>query len=139
MQHLAKRFAISDRGLAKVCAAANVPVPARGYWAKLQAGKRAERCPLPPRGLGQSDTVHFGESQWQNANEQNEALLREPIPPAPVFAPDTEAVRAQAAALVRKVPLPLNDSYGWSHQIAHAPLTDGGEDLVRTETRTWAE
>lgn len=117
MQHLAKRFAISDRGLAKVCAGANIPVPARGYWAKLQAGKKAQRCPLPPRALGQLNSVHFGESRWQSASEQNEEFLREPIPPPPVFEPDMDAVRAQAAAMVRKVPLPLNDSHGWSHQI----------------------
>lgn len=118
MQHLAKRLAISDRGLAKVCAAANIPVPARGYWAKLQAGKKAERCPLPPRGLGQSDQVHFGEGRWRSASEQNEEFLREPIPPPPVFEPDIDVVRAEAAAMVRTVPLPLGDSHGWSHQIA---------------------
>ena len=30
MQSLAKKFGLSDRGLAKICAAANIPVPARG-------------------------------------------------------------------------------------------------------------
>ncbi len=43
------------RGLAKICAAANIPVPARGYWAKLQAGKHDKRWPLPARALGQPD------------------------------------------------------------------------------------
>ena len=71
MQHLAKKFSISDRGLAKICAHANIPVPARGYWAKLQARKKAERWPLPPRGLGQSDHVHFGDRTRQSAHEQD--------------------------------------------------------------------
>lgn len=43
---IAKEFGISDRGLAKTCARLEVPVPSRGYWAKLQAGKRASGAPL---------------------------------------------------------------------------------------------
>ena len=30
IQSLAKSLSLSDRGLAKICAAANIPVPARG-------------------------------------------------------------------------------------------------------------
>ncbi len=44
---LAARLGISDRGLAKACARANVPVPGRGYWAKLQHGAKVNRPPLP--------------------------------------------------------------------------------------------
>src|SRR5438132_6961131 len=48
MSKLARRLGLSDRGLAKACARANVPVPGRGYWAKLRHGKRVHRPPLPP-------------------------------------------------------------------------------------------
>jgi hypothetical protein len=105
-----------DRGLAKICAAANIPVPARGYWAKKQAGKRVEQIRLPARGLGQSDTVHIGGDRYTNASEDAE-ILSGPIPPPPVFEPDMATVEAQAAALVAKAPLPLRDSYGWHSQI----------------------
>jgi hypothetical protein len=44
---IAKEFGISDRGLAKTCKRLEVPVPPRGYWAKLQAGKEVSK--LPPR------------------------------------------------------------------------------------------
>lgn len=40
IQALAKKLSLSDRGLAKICVAANIAVPARGYWAKKQAGNR---------------------------------------------------------------------------------------------------
>ena len=39
MSEVATRFGISDVGLAKACRRANIPLPARGYWAKTQAGK----------------------------------------------------------------------------------------------------
>lgn len=48
MTKLAKRYSISDVGLRKICAALEVPVPARGYWAKLAHGKAAQPPVLPP-------------------------------------------------------------------------------------------
>ena len=92
---------MSDRGLAKICAAANIPVPTRGYWAKKQAGKRVEQIRLPARGLGQSDTVHMGGDRYSNASEDAE-ILSAPIPLPPAFEPDMTTVQAQAAALVAK-------------------------------------
>jgi len=44
---IAKELGISGRGLAKICARFEIPVPRRGYWAKLAAGKRAPEIPLP--------------------------------------------------------------------------------------------
>jgi hypothetical protein len=116
IQSLATSLSLSDRGLAKICAAANIPVPARGYWAKRQAGKRVERIQLPARGLGQSDTVHIGGDRYSNASEDAE-VLSAPIPPPTVFEPDMTTVQVQATALVAKAPLPLRDSYGWHSQI----------------------
>ena len=36
---LAKSYGLSDVGLRKICVALDVPMPPRGYWAKLAAGK----------------------------------------------------------------------------------------------------
>jgi len=47
MRELAKRFQISDVGLKKVCTRNRIPVPARGHWQKLKAGKGSRRIPLP--------------------------------------------------------------------------------------------
>src|SRR6476620_3006969 len=124
MQSLAKKFSLSDRGLAKICASANVPVPARGYWAKLAAGKKVERWPLPPRALGQRETIWIGRSAWGENRESDVDILNSPIPPAPAFTPDMDAVRAQAAALVRKAPLPLGNTHGWHSQFAKCLAAD---------------
>jgi len=124
MQSLSKRFSLSDRGLAKICASANIPVPARGYWAKLQAGKKVERFPLPARALGQNDTLWIGRSVFGDDRESDADILTSPVPPAPVFTPDMDDVRAQAAALVRKAPLPLADTHGWHSQVAKCLAAD---------------
>jgi hypothetical protein len=48
IQHVAKRYKLSDVGLAKVCRKLNIPRPGRGYWAIKAAGKTtARRPPLP--------------------------------------------------------------------------------------------
>lgn len=57
MSKLARKLGLSDRGLAKACARAGVPVPARGYWAKLKHGARIDRSPLPPAAAGTPQIV----------------------------------------------------------------------------------
>jgi len=47
MQHLAKEYGLSDRGMAKLCARQQVPVPPRGYWARKNSGYKVDRPPLP--------------------------------------------------------------------------------------------
>jgi hypothetical protein len=47
MQKLAPRFGLSDVGLAKLCKRHQIPVPGRGYWARLQVGQKPKRTALP--------------------------------------------------------------------------------------------
>jgi hypothetical protein len=45
---LAKQYSISDVGLRKICVTLEIPIPPRGYWAKLAHGKATQRPLLPP-------------------------------------------------------------------------------------------
>jgi hypothetical protein len=45
---LSKEWGVSDVAIAKRCRKLNIPRPPRGYWAKLEAGRRLKRPPLPP-------------------------------------------------------------------------------------------
>ena len=47
MAKLARKYGISDVGLAKVCRKLAIPVPGRGYWAKKEAGQGVEKLALP--------------------------------------------------------------------------------------------
>jgi integrase len=44
---VATRLGVSDVGLAKLCRRAAIPVPGRGYWARVESGQRLGRTPLP--------------------------------------------------------------------------------------------
>ena len=48
VRDLAAEFGISDVALAKRCRALKIPVPPRGYWARVAAGQKPRRPPLPP-------------------------------------------------------------------------------------------
>lgn len=51
MQKLSKQIGISDVALAKICRKVGIPIPERGYWNRLHAGKKVQGTPLPPRDL----------------------------------------------------------------------------------------
>ncbi|MET0047715.1 MAG: hypothetical protein ABW066_08025 [Sedimenticola sp.] len=44
---VAKELGISDVALGKMCRQLQVPKPPRGYWAKIESGKKLRRPPLP--------------------------------------------------------------------------------------------
>lgn len=48
MFHLARKYGLSDRGLAKISKRMNIPVPPREHWAKLTAGQKVKPKSLPP-------------------------------------------------------------------------------------------
>ncbi len=47
MVRLANRYGISDVALAKICRKMDVPVAPRGYWRRIETGRRPARPPLP--------------------------------------------------------------------------------------------
>lgn len=54
---LAEQYGLSDNGLRKVCRRLNVPIPWRGYWAKVEAGHKVKKTPLPA--LTEHPTAQF--------------------------------------------------------------------------------
>lgn len=44
---VALRYGVSDVTIHKICKSLDVPVPPRGYWAKLKAGSKIKKTPLP--------------------------------------------------------------------------------------------
>lgn len=47
VKSVAERLRLSDVGLAKLCRRNNIPLPARGYWAKRLAGRPVAQTALP--------------------------------------------------------------------------------------------
>jgi len=53
VKDVASRYGISGTALAKICRKLNVPVPGRGYWAKVRAGQTPRKKKLPALKEGQ--------------------------------------------------------------------------------------
>lgn len=95
MTQVAQDFGISDVALAKRCRAVDVPVPPRGYWARVAAGQTPPKTPLPryrsqateaaarqpPREIireGDEPTVPFGLPAEKPAPKPTPATGQEP-------------------------------------------------------------
>jgi hypothetical protein len=49
LTQLCKKYGLSDNGLRKVCKAMNIPLPVAGHWARIAAGQKIARKPLPQK------------------------------------------------------------------------------------------
>jgi hypothetical protein len=74
MSRLAPKLGVSDVGLAKICRRMRIPVPARGYWARVWAGHRVGRPPLPKG----------------RASDAREIVFRQRVPKEGISVPEGE-------------------------------------------------
>ena len=123
---LAEEFGISGRGLGKMCARFDIPVPPRGYWAKLAVGKPPLKTPLPPAKPDAPDEISI---------EPSPAEGEEKIP---------EAVRAEVEKVLEerdliRVPETLSSPHpivaGWIDQKRERRLQDQLSGSRHTEPR----
>ena len=52
VRQVARRYGVSDVGLAKICRRLSVPLPPRGYWSRKAAGQHVDPKQLPPLRAG---------------------------------------------------------------------------------------
>jgi hypothetical protein len=69
VETLASEWGLSGRGLAKACKRLHIPVPPRGYWARVAAGQRPTRPRLPALPAGQAEEVLVYAPPWPAETE----------------------------------------------------------------------
>lgn len=89
----AKTLQVSDVWLAKTCRLSNIPLPPRGYWARLYAGQVMSKTPLPPRAPGESDQVTVGGGRYPHYRGAESKPTTAPEPPAYEDTEEQVAVR----------------------------------------------
>lgn len=85
---VAKEIGVSDVAVAKACRKAGIPLPSRGHWAIVNAGKTVKTPPLPKSQAGQSDSISF--SILENAPPM---VSRTELPTGPSIEIPTELVK----------------------------------------------
>jgi hypothetical protein len=114
MHTLAPEFGISDVGLAKLCRRNGIPLPPRGYWAKLQFGKRVRRPPLPKPVQGQREDLII------EASPPREALPD--LPPEIAAAIEAEQNAAELIAVPQSPkPHPIVATWERARQPSYGP------------------
>lgn len=71
---LAQKYGVTGTGLAKICRGAEIPLPAPGYWQKIQYGHNVPRPRLPSVDNGSNATITIART-----------------PPKPTLTPEAEA------------------------------------------------
>jgi len=97
---LAKTLQVSDVWLAKTCRLSNIPLPPRGYWAKLYAGQVVSKTPLPLRAPGESDRVTVGRGRYPDYRGVESKTTTAPEPPA--YEETEEQITARIEKMVPK-------------------------------------
>lgn len=124
MIKLGARYEISGNGLAKACRRANIPVPERGYWAKLQAGRKAPKPPLPP----------------PKPNTPTHVTIRPPLPrPATPEPPPVAASVQEKIDSARKFgkPVPVPATLSSPHRIIAGWLQDDRRERRERRFDLW--
>lgn len=70
---LAPKYNLSDVGFAKFCKRCDIPRPPRGYWAKLEAGKKVKKTPLPKHDEEDEIRVYVPEPGEVEAQEKSKS------------------------------------------------------------------
>lgn len=70
ISQLAEKYGMSGVGLAKLCRRHQISVPPRGYWAKVHAGHKVRRTPLPPLGDTRLATIRVLRPEIANEERQ---------------------------------------------------------------------
>lgn len=104
---VAARYGISGAAFAKTCHRYDIPVPPRGYWAQLHAGKRQVlKRALPPRSLGGTDNVEFGRRHWRLNVISDADLMTMELPPLREFTESVADLTTRVQRMVKRVHIP---------------------------------
>lgn len=143
---LARQFQLSDRGLAKLCHREGIPVPPRGYWAKLAAGHSVTQTPLPEPVAGRSPWISVAPKGSDYGAEGRAWLAKHtaapplddapsPHPEAPVHNHDVHVVAWRARSAVGNVRVRKRELQSAVHPTIARLLTDDREAWERQRSR----
>lgn len=76
---LAAELGISDVAVGKLCRRMGVPKPPRGYWARIEAGQKVAKAPLPDPGPGTVRYVTYYPPAEMELPPSTAALLKDEI------------------------------------------------------------
>lgn len=159
---VAKELGLSDVAVAKRCRQVQVPVPPRGYWARVSAGQTPRRIPLPKfrdgsNGRGRTrassilSTIHADESHPESVKREHPGAEAhaEPTVTFHLKGPEEQARKSEAEAAsgpksphraaldaqLSALPHPADAPESWVVMDDNTVSPPGWPENLRTEAR----
>ena len=99
---VAAQYGVSDVAIHKICKKLNVPTPPLGYWAKVSAGAKVPKTPLPK---ANGPTQITGAKTFEGTKEKVTDPVKQPLE----FLSDTE--REKVLHAVQEIKMPAENAY----------------------------
>ena len=100
MTTVAKRYSLSDVGLRKICVKLQVPVPPRGYWARVAAGQKITQPALRVSKVEPTFTRSYFVPENNAELEKRLVRIRAEAPPTPAPEELTYVMPSDATQLI---------------------------------------
>jgi hypothetical protein len=131
MMHVAAQFGVTGTGLAKICERYAIPTPPRGYWAKLQHGKKVKQEPFVEVEDPRLQTLVIYAGAWRLPDEVREVIQHTKARQAErQRPPSTQAEKSPEPDVAPALPWPVADVHPLLRRTAQAlrkgkPNADG--------------
>lgn len=99
---VAEQYGVSDVAIHKICKKLNVPTPPLGYWAKVSAGAKVPKTPLPK---ANGPTQITGAKTFEGIKEKVTDPVKQPLE----FLSDTE--REKVLHAVQEIKMPAENAH----------------------------
>lgn len=118
---IAARYNLTDVGMAKTCRRLNIPLPGRGYWAKIRAGQPSKKIPLPPLPAKTCSFVEVSKLSEQEISKKLDAKAKKQATPIETI--NVDAVLTEPHPLIKAAQKRLSMKTGWNDErgIRRAP------------------
>lgn len=133
MLKVAEEYGVSDVALAKVCRKLSVPLPGRGYWAKLAHGHAVPKKPALPK-LDEVPVIYRSEQSQQKQNNKpdpndSETAIIERLLRSGALVPPVMDPSAEPHVLIRRTASRLRSQSRKTDEGILLPREPGGLDV----------
>ena len=135
MKDLPEVVGVSATSVKNACRKFDIPIPDRGHWAKIKAGRSSKQTSLPDRAPGMSDEIFLGGSGYDRYYGPSTDLDK-PLSLPPTFATSIEDMRKSVAQKIGRVVVPRG-KHAWHHVIQRLFAADDKKRAKLAESR-WA-
>lgn len=135
MKDLPEVFGVSATSVRNACRKFDIPIPDRGHWNRVNAGKTVRQVPLPDRSPGMSNEITLGGFAYDGCYHRLKDW-DEPLPAPPSFDRPIEDIRESVSRKIGRVVVPRG-KHGWHTAIQRLFAADDKRRQKIAESK-WA-